>query len=163
MEVPRPLEPVDIRLTGWMARHSILLTRIALGIIFTWFGALKFFPALSPAEELAARTIERLTGGAVAAPASLYLLATWEVLIGLGLLTGRLLRLTLLLLFVQMIGTLLPLVFFPSETFTRFPFAPTLEGQYIIKNLVLIGAGLVVGATVRGNVVLPPARKRETG
>lgn len=157
MELPRPLEPVDIRITGWMARHSVLLTRIALGIIFTWFGALKFFPDLSPAAELASRTVERLTAGKLGPPESLYLLATWEVLIGLGLLTGRLLRVTLLLLFLQMAGTLLPLVFFPGETFVKFPYAPTLEGQYIVKNLVLIGAGLVVGATVRGNVVLPPA------
>jgi hypothetical protein len=47
-------------------------------------------------------------------------------------------------------GTILPLFFFPNETFVAFPHAPTLEGQYIIKNLVLVAAGLVVGATVRG-------------
>jgi len=67
-----------------------------------------------------------------------------------GLLTGKFLRTTLLLLAVQMIGTLLPLVLFPRETFVLFPLAPTLEGQYIIKNLVLISAAAVVGATVRG-------------
>jgi uncharacterized membrane protein YphA (DoxX/SURF4 family) len=140
-----------------MARHSVPLTRIALGIIFTWFGALKFFSDLSPAVDLAGRTIERLSSGRLGPPASIYVLATWEVLIGLGLLTGRLLRITLFLLFAQMAGTLLPLVFFPAETFTHFPYAPTLEGQYIIKNLVLIGAALVVGATVRGNSVLAPS------
>ena len=140
-----------------MARHSVPLTRIALGIIFTWFGALKFFSDLSPAVDLAGRTIERLSGGRIGPPTSIYVLATWEVLIGLGLLTGRLLRVTLFLLFAQMAGTLLPLVFFPAETFTRFPYAPTLEGQYIIKNLVLVGAALVVGATVRGNAVLAPS------
>jgi uncharacterized membrane protein YphA (DoxX/SURF4 family) len=140
-----------------MARHSVPLTRIALGIIFTWFGALKFFSDLSPAVDLAGRTIERLSGGRIGPPASIYVLETWEVLIGLGLLTGRLLRITLFLLFAQMAGTLLPLVFFPAETFTRFPYAPTLEGQYIIKNLVLIGAALVVGATVRGNALLAPS------
>jgi hypothetical protein len=72
------------------------------------------------------------------------------MLIGLGFLSGRFLRITLLLLFLQMPGTMLPLLFFPAETFTVFPYAPTLEGQYIIKNLVLLGAALVVGATVRG-------------
>jgi len=107
--------------------------------------------------DLASRTIERLSGGHVGPPASIYILASWEVLIGLGLLAGKLLRVTLFLLFVQMAGTLLPLVFFPSETFSRFPYAPTLEGQYIIKNLVLIGAALVVGATVRGTTVLAPS------
>ncbi|NLF67072.1 MAG: hypothetical protein GX579_21000, partial [Chloroflexi bacterium] len=65
------------------------------------------------------------------------------------------LRATLLLLFVQMLGTLLPIVFFPSEVFLRVPYAPTLEGQYIIKNLVLISAGLVIGATVRGGWMVP--------
>jgi ABC-type uncharacterized transport system permease subunit len=80
---------------------------------------------------------------------SLPLLAAWESAIGLGLLSGRLLRTTLLLLFVQMPGTLMPLLLFPEETFTRVPLAPTLEGQYIIKNLVLVGAALVIGSTVR--------------
>lgn len=82
-------------------------------------------------------------------------LAGWECLIGIGLLTGRLLRATLLLLAVQMVGTMTPLVLFPGETFTQFPFAPTLEGQYIIKNLVLIGAAMVVGGTVRGGQLDP--------
>lgn len=140
-----------------MARHAVPLTRIALGLIFTWFGVLKFFPELSPAVDLAARTITRLSGGRVGPPLSIYVLASWEVLIGIGLLTGRLLRVTLLLLFLQMAGTLLPLAFFPAETFTKFPYAPTLEGQYIIKNLVLLGAALVVGATVRGHAILAPS------
>jgi uncharacterized membrane protein YkgB len=148
--VPPSLQPIDARLTRWMARHGVTFTRVSLGIIFFWFGALKFLPGMSPAESLATRTIERLTGGRLTATAALWILATWEVLIGLGLLTGRLLRVTLLLLFVQMVGTLMPLFLFPRETFTAIPYAPTLEGQYIIKNLVLISAAIVVGATVRG-------------
>ena len=150
MTLPAPLEPVDIRLTGWMARHGITLTRVALGVVFLWFGAIKFVPGWSPAADLAARTIERITFGVVPPEIGLPLLAAWESLIGIGLLLGRLLRLTLLLLFVQMPGTMLPLVLFPSETFTAFPHAPTMEGQYIIKNLVLVAAAIVVGATVRG-------------
>ena len=62
---------------------------------------------------------------------------------------GKFLRATLFLLFVQMAGTLTPLILFPSETFQFFPYAPTLEGQYIIKNLTLISAALVVGGSVR--------------
>jgi uncharacterized membrane protein YkgB len=150
MTLPAPLEPVDIRLTTWMARHGITLTRISLGVVFLWFGAIKFVPGWSPAADLAARTIERITFGLVAPELGLPLLAAWESLIGIGLLLGRFLRLTLLLLFVQMPGTMLPLVLFPSETFTAFPHAPTMEGQYIIKNLVLIAAAIVIGATVRG-------------
>ena len=149
MAVPEPLEPLDKRLVAWMGHHGPTLTRLALGIVFTWFGALKFFPGTSPAESLATDTILRLTGGNVSREVALLVLAIWEVLIGIGLLTGRLLRLTLLLLFLQMAGTLLPLLFFPAKTFDRFPIVPTLEGQYIIKNIVLIAAAIVVGATVR--------------
>jgi len=150
MQLPQRLDPIDIRITTWMARHGVTLTRIALGIVFFWFGIIKFVPGWSPAAELATRTIDVLTLGYVPPTLSLPLLATWEVAIGLGLLTCKFLRATLLLLFLQMPGTMLPLVFFPQETFTIFPYAPTLEGQYIIKNLVLISAALVVGATVRG-------------
>ncbi len=147
--LPR-LEPLDIRITTWMARHGVTLTRLALGVVFLWFGAIKLVPGWSPAADLAARTIEQLTFGVVHPEVGLALLAVWESLIGIGLLTGRFLRLTLLLLFLQMPGTMLPLVFFPMETFVAFPYSPTLEGQYIIKNLVLVGAAIVIGATVRG-------------
>lgn len=150
MSVPTQLEPLDIRVTTWMARYGVTLTRVALGVVFLWFGAIKLVPGWSPAAGLAARTIEQLTFGVVGAGVGLPLLAVWESLIGLGLITGRFLRFTLLLLFVQMPGTMLPLLFFPGETFVAFPHAPTLEGQYIIKNIVLVGAAIVVGATVRG-------------
>jgi len=150
MSLPSRLEPLDIRITAWMATHGVRLTRIALGIVFLWFGIIKFVPDWSPAAELATRTIDRLSFGLIGPTLSLPMLALWESLIGIGLLTGRYLRATLLLLFAQMPGTMTPLVLFPHETFRAFPYAPTLEGQYIIKNLVLIGAAIVVGATVRG-------------
>ena len=153
--VPRQIEEVDVRITGTLARIGVPAVRIALGIVFLWFGVLKFFPNLSPAELLAARTIERLTFGAVQPTVSLPVLAAWESIIGIGLILGRWLRGILLLLAVQMAGTFTPLILFPSETFTIFPIAPTLEGQYIIKNLVLIGAAMVVGATVRGGRIVP--------
>jgi uncharacterized membrane protein YphA (DoxX/SURF4 family) len=133
-----------------MARHGVPLLRVSLGIVFLWFGALKFFPGLSPADDLAARTIERLSGGLVGPAVSVPLLAAWECLIGLGLLFGVLLRAVLLLLAIQMLGTLTPIILFPGEVFARVPYAPTLEGQYIIKNAVLISAAIVIGATVRG-------------
>lgn len=149
----------DKSLTGWMARYGILFLRLSLGIVFLWFGALKFFPGLSPAEDLASRTIARLTFGAITPQTAVFLLAAWESLIGIGLLFGVYLRATLFLLWLQMLGTITPLFFFPHEIFPVFPFAPTLEGQYIIKNIVLISAGLVIGATVRGgHVVADPNR-----
>ncbi len=150
---------VDKRITTWMARYGLLLLRISLGIVFFWFGFLKFFPGLSPAQDLATRTIETLSFGLVRPEVSIYILAVWECLIGLGLLIGRPMRVTLLLLFVQMLGTVSPVFLFPAEVFTRVPYAPTLEGQYIIKNLVLVSAALALGATVRGGgmVVEPGA------
>jgi len=147
--VPEPLEPLDRRITAWMNRHGVTLTRVSLGIIYLWFGALKFFPGSSPAESLATDTVTRLSGGNIPEHLALIGLASWEVLIGLGLLSGRFLRITLLLLWLQMAGALLPLVLFPDETFARFPLVPTLEGQYIIKNLVIISAAIVVGGGVR--------------
>lgn len=144
----------DDRITLFMRRNGILFLRISLGIVFFWFGFLKFFPGVSPADQIATETISKLTFGFIEPNVSIIILAIWETLIGIGLLTGKYLRITLLLLFAQMIGTMTPLILFPEETFTRFPFVPTLEGQYIIKNLVLISAGLVVGATVRGGGIV---------
>lgn len=141
---------LDRRITGWMARWGVLLLRISLGLVFLWFGVLKFIPGLSPAQDLASRTIAILSFGMIPSSTALFLLAAWEVLIGLGLITGLFMRVTLLLLFGQMLGTMTPMLFFPDEVFAVFPIAPTLEGQYIIKNLVLISAGIVIGATVRG-------------
>lgn len=147
-----------------MARHGVPLLRVSLGIVFLWFGALKFFPGLSPAQDLAARTVDVLSFGVVGPALSLPVLAAWECLIGIGLLSGRFMRVTLLLLAMQMAGTLTPLVLFPGEVFTRIPYAPTLEGQYIIKNAVLISAAIVLGATVRGGrlVADPESPARET-
>jgi uncharacterized membrane protein YphA (DoxX/SURF4 family) len=141
---------IDTTVTHWMADNGITLLRVSLGVIFFWFGFLKFFPGLSPAEELATRTIQVLTFGLIQPQVSLFILAIWESLIGLGLITGKYMRVTLLLLFLQMPGTMMPLLLFPAETFTVFPIAPTLEGQYIIKNIALVSAGIVIGATVRG-------------
>jgi uncharacterized membrane protein YkgB len=152
---------VDIRITNWMARYGVLLLRVSVGIVFFWFGVLKFFPSLSPAEELATRTIETLSFGLVKPNISLPVLAAWETLIGLGLMTGKFMRATILLLFLQMFGTITPLFLFPNETFTQFPYAPTLEGQYIIKNVVLVSAALVIGATVRGGAVIANPKAAE--
>ena len=152
---------LDAAITALLARWSVPVLRVGLGIVFLWFGALKFVPGLSPAEDLATRTIADLTFGAVSPAVSLPVLAAWESVIGLGLISGRFLRATLFLLAVQMVGTLVPLILYPSETFSRFPYAPSLEGQYIIKNVVLIGAAMVVGSTVRGGRIVPDPEAAE--
>lgn len=149
MSMKNTFAAFDLRFTNWMARYGILFLRISLGLIFLWFGALKFFPGLSPAQDLAVRTMSRLTFGLMPASLTLPLLATWECLIGFGLIWGLYMRVTLLLLWLQMLGTITPIILFPHEVFNVFPIVPTLEGQYIIKNIVLVSAGLVIGATVR--------------
>jgi uncharacterized membrane protein YphA (DoxX/SURF4 family) len=148
----KTLKNVDNLLITWMGKHAITILRVNLGIIFLWFGFLKFIPGASPAQSLAGRTIEVLSFGLIQPQVSLVTLAVWETLIGLGLISGRYLRLTLFLLFTQMLGTLTPLLLFPAETFVNAPLAPTLEGQYIIKNLVLIAAGLVIGSSLQKNL-----------
>lgn len=141
---------LDRAITNWMARYGLLVMRLGLGIVFFWFGALKLVPGLSPAEDLVRNTVYFFNPDLF-----LPVLAIWEMLIGLGLIFGKYMRLTLLLLFLQMPGTALPLLLLPQVTWTVFPFGLTLEGQYIIKNLALIGAALVLGGTVRGGRVDP--------
>ena len=140
----------DTALTEWMARNGIRLLRFSLGVVFLWFGALKFFPGLSPAQTLAGTTMSALSFGLLSPETAVFILAVWECLIGIGLLTGYFLRATLLLLWLQMLGTITPLFLFPELCFTVVPIAPTLEGQYILKNLVLVAVAIVIGATVRG-------------
>lgn len=148
--LPPSLDGVDTRITLWLARYGVVILRVALGVVFFWFGVLKYFSGLSPAQELAAKTVEALTFGIVGGGVGLFLVATLECVIGVGLISGRFTRLILPLLVFQLVGASSPLFLFPGEAFTHFPYAPTLEGQYILKNIVLASAGLVVGATARG-------------
>ncbi len=143
-------DTVDRRVTRWMAKNGITMLRCSIGLIFIWFGALKLVPGLSPADQIATDTTMALTFGLLSEGVARVTLAGLELVIGFGLLVGRLLRVTLLLLFVQMAGTLTPLFIFPDQIWSDFPFVLTLEGQYIVKNGVLISAGFVIGATVRG-------------
>lgn len=134
---------IDPLIAGWMGRNGIRLLRISVGIVFVWFGALKTV-GMSPAQELVARTVYWF-------PPEVFIpiLGWWEVLIGVGLLIRPLARLAIALLFLQMPGTFLPLILLPEVCFTSIPFGLTIEGQYIVKNLVLISAAIVVGGTVR--------------
>ncbi len=146
-------DKIDHTITIWMAEHGLTILRLGLGIIFFWFGALKLIPGLSPAEGLVRNTIYFVNPDWF-----LIVLALWEMAIGTGLIAGKFMRGTLLLLFLQMPGTALPLVILPEVVWTSFPFGLTLEGQYIVKNLVLIGAAIVLGSTVRGGRIDPEPR-----
>lgn len=131
-----------------MARVGVPALRISLAIIFIWFGLLKPL-GLSPAAPLVEATVLWMPG--LTASQWVAVIGWWEVLIGVTFLFRPTLRIAIALLALQMTGTFLPLVMLPRVTFQPglYPFVPTIEGQYIIKNLLIISAALVVGGTVR--------------
>jgi uncharacterized membrane protein YkgB len=136
---------VDRVVTHVLSRWSIPALRVALGVVFVWFGALKI-GRLSPVSELVARTVYWFDPDVVV-PA----LGIVEVVIGAGLIFGVLLRVVLLLFAAQMAGTFLTFVVLPHVCFRDSnPLLLTVEGEFVVKNLVLLAAGLVVGSTVRG-------------
>lgn len=147
------LKIYEERVLIWMAKNGIHLLRVSIGIVFFWFGMQKFFPGISSAEDIATRTIDIISFGLVKAPFSMPILATWETLIGIGFLTGRFMRVTAILMYMQMVGTLVPLFIFPAETFFMPPLVPKLEGQYILKNIIIITGGMVVFAYSRGKMI----------
>ena len=140
----RTYDELDIFITKFMSKWGITFLRYSLGLIYIWFGILKPF-GLSPAQELVENTVYWFDNPKTFVP----ILGWWEVAIGLTMCIKPLIRVSIFLLFIQMPGTFLPLILLPEVCFNNFPFGLTLEGQYIIKNLIIISAALVVGSTVR--------------
>jgi uncharacterized membrane protein YkgB len=134
------------RAANWLAKHSLTLLRLSIGGVFLAFGVLKFFPNLSPAADLAGRTFNELTFGLVPAGVGVIFVAALETTIGVTLLTGRLLRFGLVLLGVAMVGILSPLVLLPETLFRGAVWAPTLAGQYVVKDVVLLAATLALAS-----------------
>lgn len=141
------LTAIDRKISAFMRRTGPIALRISLGIIFIWFGMLKPF-GVSPAEDLVKDTVRWIPF--LNPPTWLIVIGCWEVAIGVTFLFRRTTRIAIALLFIQMIGTLMPLILLPETTFApgRVPFVPTLEGQYIIKNLLIISAAFFLGGTV---------------
>jgi uncharacterized membrane protein YkgB len=138
------LDRLDEKVVGFMSSYAILIIRVSLGIVFVWFGLLKVM-GTSPVYDLASHVVYLL-------PPELFvpLLGIWEMAIGVGLLLGKALRVVLSLLFLQLAGTFLVLVMRPETAFQGGnPLLLTMEGEFVVKNLVLIAAGLAVGGTVR--------------
>jgi putative oxidoreductase len=138
------LDRLDARVVGFMNSYATLIIRVSLGIVFVWFGLLKVI-GNSPVYDLAAQVVYWL-------PSDVFvpLLGIWEVAIGIGLVMGRALRIILMLLFIQLGGTFLVLIIRPEMAFQQGnPLLLTVEGEFVVKNLVLIAAGLAVGGTVR--------------
>ncbi len=140
-------DALDHRIAGFMNRWGTTALRVSLALIFIWFGILKPL-GMSPAEPLVRASVEWMP---LFSPATwLGVIGWWEVAIGVTFLFRKTIRIAVALLAAQMVGTFLPLVMLPQVTFQPggLPFAPTMEGQYIIKNLLIISAALVVGGTV---------------
>jgi putative oxidoreductase len=126
--------------------HSIAALRIAVGIIFLGFGVLKFFPGVSPAEDITRATTHILFLGLVPGGVAMVMIATLECVIGICLLANRGMRLAIWLLAIEFVGILSPLVLLPARLFAGPHHAPTLEGQYVLKDIILVAAALVIAA-----------------
>jgi uncharacterized membrane protein YkgB len=133
------LNKFDLNLIQFLNKFSMPALRISLGIVFFWFGALKIFGE-SPANDVITKTIYWFNPDIF-----IPVLGVWESIIGICLLVPSFIRVGLFLLALQMPGTFLPLILLPEVCFQSVPFNLTLEGQYIVKNLVLIGAAMAVG------------------
>ncbi len=142
---------VEEKLHGVLVRHAINALRITVGAIFLGFGVLKFFPGVSPAQGLSIKTIDLLTFGLVPWRVGIIVIATLECFIGICLLANRGMRLAVWLLVVQFVGIFAPLALLTSRLFNGPHHAPTLEGQYVLKDIILVAAGMAIAAgTFRG-------------
>lgn len=142
-ENKKTFNDVDAAIAGWMNRHGHVFLRISMGIIFIWFGLLKSF-GRSPVNDLVARTVYWFDPDIF-----IPVLGWWEFAIGACFLIRPMIRIGIFLLFLQIGGTFLPLIILPDVCFQKFPFVLTIEGQYIVKNLLIISAAIVIGGTVR--------------
>jgi len=156
----RALQAIDNAIQRFLVAHSIPLLRITVGLVLLSFGVLKFFPDVSPVENLTIKTTDAMSFDLVPGHIAIVLVAISETLIGLLLIAGRFLRVATYLLLGQLIGILAPLVLFTGRLFDGPHNAPTLEGQYVIKDLILVAAAFVVASTLPGMV--PGADERRS-
>lgn len=129
----------DELLLDILRRWSITALRLALGSIFLWFGALKVFGS-SPVASLIQETYRFMPLGIF-----VFLLGVWEMAIGVGIILKRALRCVLIMLGIHLVGTFTAIWFNPSIFFVRgVPLCLTVDGEFVIKNLVLITAASVI-------------------
>ena len=117
---------------------------ISVGLVYLWFGGLKYFPDLSPAEDLAKNTIDLLTFSFIPSNVSIILIAIWETAIGVLLIMNVYRRAVIILALVHIAFTFTPLFLFQEQSFTNLPFGLTMLGQYIIKNIIIAAALLTL-------------------
>ena len=143
-----PLEQAVRVVAVWLTAHSITALRISLGLVILGFGALKFIPGASPAEDLVMRTTDVLTLGLVSGTVAVVATAVLETFIGFTLLTGIGLRVGLVAMAGWLVGIMTPVVLFPADMFPGF--FPTLEAQYVLKDVILAAGAAVVAAKALG-------------
>lgn len=152
---------VQQRLIAALHRHRVTVLRVALGLVFLWFGGLKLV-GKSPVEDLVALTIPWLPAGS-----TVLLLGVWEVILGVLFLLGRWMRWTLVLFLLQMAGTFLVLIVEPRLAFqSENPLLLTTLGEFVVKNLVLVAAGLSIAGHMLPQTEDPgdaPRRGGDTG
>jgi putative oxidoreductase len=146
-QVPAESQDLRGRIAGVLARSSVDVLRVTLGLVFLAFAIPKFIPGASPVEGLVARTVEALSLGIVPGSLGLVLVGALEVAIAITLITGRMLVPGLVLMAGAFVGFFAPLVLFPGELFGN---GLTLEAQYILKDIVLVAAAMVIGAKALG-------------
>ena len=142
----------DLILASRRKIKQLPIIPVSIGLVYLWFGSLKFFTGVSPAENLAKNTIDHLTAGLLLPEVSILLLAFWETLIGILLICNIWYRFALNLTLVHIIFTFSPFLFFPELLWTDAPFGLTLLGQYIVKNIVFLGVLLVLLWKAKGEL-----------
>lgn len=136
----------------WIRENNLNILRVCVSIIFLWFGILKFIEGVSPVQDLAISTIKTLTFDLFSDEVVIYGLALTEVYVGICMLLKISLNSTLYILYFQIIGTFMPFFIYPEITFTKVPFSLSFEGQYIVKNIVIIAAAITIHVNLKRKI-----------
>jgi len=138
------IRSLDDKIISFIEVNGITLLRITIGLIYVLFGFLKFLPNYSPAEALAGETIELITFGVFSGKVALFSLAIIECLIGLGLMLQIQTKWVVRIALWHMLCTFIPMILLPNASFTQNPYSLSLVGQYILKNLIIVSALLLI-------------------
>jgi putative oxidoreductase len=146
---PRTIVDTAIeKLATFLTAHSVAILRVSHCLVFVVFASFKYVVGASPAQDLAIATVDKLTLGMVNGHSALLFTAITETIIGVTLLTGRFVKVGLCVMAMAMVGILSPLVLFPGQMWGDH--GPTLTGQYVFKDIVLVAGAMVVAAHALG-------------
>ena len=134
---------IETRILSRASRWGHFWERGLLGVIFVWFGLLKVTGNLS-AGSIIAKSVYWFDPNIVVP-----FLGCWEIVMGLSLFHHRLLRLAILLFLIRIPGTFLALYYHYNECFLGSIFLPTVQGQYLLKEITLVGAALVIAGSIK--------------